>query len=591
VAEDTIIGMFNARVFELRDQPALRTKDAQGEWSVRTWSDYGREVRALTRALGERGVGAGDAVAVLSGNRAEYHIADLATLALGAVAVPIYHTNAPEQVEYVLDHSEAKVVFCENPAQLAKVAEVRSRLANLDKVITFTEGPADATYDDLVAHGEELDAADPAVYDDGCAKVNPEDLAFLIYTSGTTGPPKGAMLTHANVIWTSNSLLQIIPRHYARLISYLPLAHIAERMVSHYNMINMGGETWFGGGVDTLREDIAACRPTVFFAVPRVWEKFQMAIETRLGELSGVQGALARAARESGARVTTARQENRPVSLRDRVLYPVLDRVVFGKLRRQVGFDDCRAFISGAAPITRETLMFFHSLGIPIAEVYGQTEGCGPTSLNPPDRIKIGTVGPPIPGCDVRIADDDEILVKGGNVFLGYFKNPEATADTLVDGWLHSGDLGRLDDDGYLTITGRKKDLIITAGGKNVSPQNIESALKASHLVSQAVVIGDRRKFLSALITLDEEVVRNWAKDKDLPDDIESLSKTPEVRAAVQAAVDEVNSRLSQVEQIKKFTVLPADFTQEAGEITPTLKVRRHRIEQRYEDAIEEMYR
>lgn len=584
---ETIIAMFNDRVRELGDKPALITY-REGSKSVRTWTDYGAEVRALARALAAEGVGQGDAVAVLSGNRAEYHIVDLATLACGAVAVPVYHSNSPEQVQYVLEHSDSKVVFVENEQQLAKVNEIRGNLASLKKTVTFSDGEADATFDDMREKGVELDKADPDAYTAACEEVRPDDLACLIYTSGTTGPPKGAMLTHANVVWTSDSLRQILDLENAVFISFLPLAHIAERMVSHYNMINLGGETWFGGGIDTLRDDLKVCRPTVFFAVPRVFEKFEVAIKARFDEMEGIQATLVKAAVNVGERVVEATQAGRSPGLLDRILHPVLDRVVLSKLRAQVGFDRVEAVISGAAPITRETLVFFHSIGLPIAEVYGQTEGCGPTSLNPPSRIKIGTVGPPIPGCQVEIADDGEVLVKGGNVFRGYYHNEEATTETLEDGWLHSGDLGELDEDGYLTIVGRKKDLIITAGGKNISPQNIESSLKASPWISQALVIGDRRKFLSALLTLDAEAVAAFAEKEGIEGD---PADSDAVKGLVAEAVEDTNSKLSSVEQIKKYEILPHDFTQEAGEITPTLKVRRHKIEERYGDTIEAMYK
>jgi len=590
MAADTIIGMFNQQVFGLRDRPALRTKTAPGQWSVRTWADYGKEVRAIARALAAEGVGAGDAVAVLSANRAEYHIADLATVANGAVAVPVYHSNSPEQVQYVLEHSDAKAIFVENAAQAAKVAEIRGNLSGLKKVITFTDGESDAEYGELLDKGRELDAADPSAYDDTCAAVKSGDHACFIYTSGTTGPPKGAMLTHDNVIWTAGSLEKILPAEGPRFISFLPLAHIAERMVSHYGQIRFGGETWFGGGIDTLREDLADVRPTIFFAVPRVYEKFEAAIKDRFAGMTGVQKAMVDLALKVGTRCVEAEASGMTPKATDRLMRPLLDRVVFHKLRAQVGFDDLQAVVSGAAPITRETLVFFHALGIPIAEVYGQTEDCGPTSLNPPDRIRIGTVGPPIPGVEVKIDEDGEILVKGGNVFAGYHKNPEATAETVVDGWLHSGDLGQIDEDGYLEIIGRKKDLIITAGGKNISPQNLESELKAHPLVSQALVIGDRRKFLSAIVTLDAEAVAAWAEKAGIKADPAALAADPAVVAEIQAAVDELNAHVSSVEGIKKFTILPEDFTQEAGEITPTLKVRRHKIEQNYADQIEAMY-
>lgn len=583
---DTIISLFNEQVRTLGDKPALITYQ-KGQKSIRTWEDYGKEVRAVARALAAEGVGKGDAVAVLSGNRAEYHIVDLATLACGAVAVPIYHSDSPEQVRYVLDHSEAKAIFVENASQAAKVQEVRNTLSALKMVVTLTDGVADATYEELREKGIELDKADPRAYEASCQQAKPEDLACLIYTSGTTGPPKGAMITNDNVTWTAGSLRRLVELDPARFLSFLPLAHIAERIVSHYNMINQGGETWFGGGIDTLKDDIAACKPTLFFAVPRVYEKFEMALKQRFATLEGMQGKIMNKAVDTGIRVVEAQQAGRPPKLLDRFLYPLLDRIALSKVRAQLGLDQVKLIASGAAPIMRDTLVFFHAVGLPIAEVYGQTEDCGPTSFNPPERIKIGTVGPPIPGEEVKIDEDGEILVRGGNVFKGYYKNEEATAETLEGGWLHSGDLGELDEDGYLKITGRKKDLIITAGGKNISPQNIESSLRSDPYISQVVVIGDRRKFLSCLITLDEEAISAWAKANGVSGNPAESAKVAEL---VQKAVDKTNSQLAQVEQIKKFTILPHDFTQDADEITPTLKVRRHKIAERYDAEIEAMY-
>ena len=590
MADSTVVSLFNARVHTMREAVALRSGNGDGVWSERTWSDYGSEVRALARGLAARGVGKGDAVAVLSGNRAEYNIADLATLANGAVAVPIYATNSPEQVGYVLEHSGAKAVFVEDDAQLAKVSAVRGQLPDLEVVIGFDTSSdtssgtfgADETYDALVGAGRLLDEERPADYDDACADVAPGDLAMLIYTSGTTGPPKGAMITHANVVWTARSLAQVLGVDDYRVISFLPMAHIAERMVGHYAMIYFAGQTNFGGGIDTLRDDIASVRPTVFFAVPRVYEKFEAAVRERLGGLSGLRGALVRQAQAVGERIVVARQSGESVGLVERIMHRFLDRLALSKLRAQVGFDQCEFMISGAAPITTGTLEYFHSLGLPVAEVYGQTEGCGPTALNPPGRVRIGSVGPPIPGVDVRL-DDGEICVRGGNVFRGYFGNDDATGVTLRDGWLYSGDLGELDEDGYLRITGRKKDLIITAGGKNVSPQNIESALQASPYISQAVVIGDSRKFIAALIALDADALGEWGETA-------ADSGSDAVRELIGGVVADVNETLSNVEQVKKFTILPADLTQEAGELTPTLKVKRDVVTERYAAEIDAMY-
>lgn len=583
----TVIEEFNAQVDKLSAEPALISKTDAGTWVTRTWNEYARDVRALSRALAAEGVGPGDAVAVLSGNRAEYHVADVATLALGAVAVPIYQSNSSEQVKYVLDHSESKIVFCEDPDQLAKVASVRGDLQHLEKVITFTTGAADDTYEHMVIKGRELDSANPNDYLSSCSKVKPDHSACIIYTSGTTGPPKGVVITHGNVAWTAGSLEQMIDHSQYRCLSFLPLAHIAERIVSHYAQILFGGQTWFGGGVDTLKDDLGVCRPTMFFAVPRVYEKVEAALRQRFSEMTGLKGTLVTTAVTIGERVVTARQDGRQPGIIDRTAHRLLDHLALSKVREQLGFDKVTDVISGAAPITVETLTFFHAIGVPIREVYGMTEGTGPTTLNPRDKIKVGSVGPAIPGCDVKIAQDGEILFRGGNVFSGYFKNPEATSETVVDGWLHSGDLGELDADGYLKIIGRKKDLLITAGGKNVSPQNIESGLKASPFVSQAVVIGDRRKFISALVTLDDEAIATWAAERGIevpPHD------APEVHELIQGAVDEVNRKLSSAEQVKTFMILPADLSQETGELTPTLKVKRHVIMERYANVIDAMY-
>jgi long-chain acyl-CoA synthetase len=331
-------------------------------------------------------------------------------------------------------------------------------------------------------------------------------------------------------------------------------------------------------------------RPTILFAVPRIWEKLEVALRHRFEETPGLLGRLARQNLAINGRLVEARQAGERPRFLDRLIGPLLDRVAGAKVRSQLGLDRVTDAISGAAPIARETLVFFHTLGIPIREVYGQTEGTGPTSLMPRDDIRLGTVGTAVPGVEIRIAEDNEILVRGGNIFRGYYKNEQATADTVVDGWLRSGDLGRLDADGFLSIIGRKKDLIITAGGKNISPQNIESALRAHEEIGQAVVIGDGRRFMSALITLDPEGIETFSKESGCSSDPEALAASDEARELVQCIVDEVNARLSNVEAIKKFTILPQDFSQDTGELTPTLKVKRHVVNEKYAAEIEAMY-
>ena len=591
-AQETIIDEFNRNVAEIPDKPAMRTRDAHGNFTdVLTWGQYGAKVRAVAAALRAEGVGRGDGAGILSGNRAEYHIADVATLATGAVAVPVYSSNSPEQVQYVLENGDAKVCFVENAEQAAKVAKVREHLPSLKKVITFTDGEADLTWAELVTEGEKLPEAEPAAYAEMCAQIKGDDLACLIYTSGTTGPPKGVMLSHHNVAWTGEKIVEVLHADPYRVLSYLPLAHIAERLVSHYGCIQLGGETWFAGSIDTLRDDIGACRPTLFFAVPRVYEKFEAAIRQRLAETPGLKGTLARKAQEVGERVARAEQAGLSANPLDSILNNILSKVVLEKLHAQVGFDKVQIMATGAAPITDDTMFFFMSLGLGINEVYGQSEGTGPTTLTPVGGIKIGSVGTAVPGVEIKIDDDGEICFRGENVFVGYYKNEEATKETLdADGFLHSGDLGELGSDGYLKITGRKKDLIITAGGKNISPQNIESMLKSNPLISQAVAIGDKRKFMSALITIDEEAIAAWAEANGKDDDVAALVACDEVKKIVDDAVAATNEKLSHVEQVKKFTILPKDLTQEAGEMTPTLKVKRNVVTERYADHIDKMY-
>jgi long-chain acyl-CoA synthetase len=476
--------------------------------------------------------------------------------------------------------------------------KTRAELPALKKVIIFdAEGVA---LDDFVMSWEQLLAAgfkygseNPKAYDEHTGKIKAEDLATLVYTSGTTGPPKGAMLTNGNIVWTCGALdkvLHVSPDE--RKLSYLPLSHIAERMVGHFTHLYGGGETWFAESIDTLREDLQACKPTIFFGVPRVWEKFYAGITALLEGLPEEQKVMAEQALQLGLKRVEAQQagSSLPPDLEEK--YQEADGKLFALARAALGLNEANALVSGAAPIHQDVLRFFHAIGLPVAEVYGQTEDNGPTSINPPDKIKIGTVGPPIPGVQVKIAEDGEVLVKGGNVGPGYFKNDEATKELIdADGYMHSGDVGEFDDDGYLRITDRKKDLIITAAGKNVAPQVLENMLKNSPWISQAVVIGDRRPFLTALITLDQEKVAQFAEQKSIPhENFAELTQHPDIQQLVDNAVAETNEQLARVEQIKKWIVLERDFAQEHDEMTPTMKVRRKAITEKYADTIESMY-
>jgi long-chain acyl-CoA synthetase len=594
---DTITQRFHDQVATMGDRAAMHFR-AGDAWRSISWTEYGRAVRETALGLAALGVEPRDCVCILSSNRPEWHVADLGIMSTGGRTVPVYQTNSPSQVAYIAGHSEAKVVFVDGEEQLRKVEKERSDLPALEHAVVFGDFPESAdgfvlSLDTLRERGRALDAERPGLYDERRHAASPEDVATIVYTSGTTGDPKGAMLTHGNVISAAKSLLEVFeePAGRGRRISYLPLSHIAERMTSDFTQVYNGCEVWFAESIDTLLRDLVECKPTVFFAVPRVWEKFHQGITVKLAALPDEQRQMAEGAIEISKAVVEMRQDGEePIP---EMLHGLeqAEAMLFAPARAALGLDQCDYYVSGAAPINEDILKFFHAIGIPIAEVYGQTEDCGPTSLNPRDRIKIGTVGPPIPGVELEIAEDGEILVRGGNVFPGYYRNEEASAEMLEGGWMHTGDVGVLDEDGYLTITDRKKDLIITAAGKNVAPQELENRLKYHPLVSQAVVIGDRRPFLSALITLDEEAVGRFAAERGLrTDDPAELTAAQDVREAVEGAVDAVNAGFSRPEQIKRWTVLPRDFLQEENEITPTLKVRRRAIIEKYAVEIEALY-
>jgi long-chain acyl-CoA synthetase len=454
------------------------------------------------------------------------------------------------------------------------------------------------TFDDLRSLGRQQLERDAETVEKRTRALSSEDVATIVYTSGTTGLPRGTMLTHENLSETIRSVTGIVSLSPAdRFLSFLPLSHIAERVVSHLGQIASGGETWFAAGLATVPEDLRACRPTIFFAVPRVWEKFQQAVQAELARLPRPLRAAAERWIELGrARVAAAAGLYDPPELRDRLAHAALDATVGARVRRGLGLDKGRVYVSAAAPIDPELLWWFHAAGIPISEVYGQTEDCGPTTMNRPGRIRIGTVGEPLPRVEVRLGPDGEVLVRGPNVCAGYWGDPAATAELLVDGWMHSGDLGSLDD-GYLRIVGRKKDLIVTSSGKNIAPQDLETRLRAEPLVSQAVVVGDGRKYLTALLALDDEAV--GAALEEAPSgrghgrthgSAEVLASHPLVQAQLKQAIDEINAGRAPAERIKDWRILPRDLTVGGGELTPTLKVKRGAVIDRFGDLVEEMY-
>lgn len=590
MATDTIPSRLREQATTRGNSPAYYVKSGS-VWKSSTWAEYAEQVWTAAKAMVALGLEAGDRVCILGFNRPEWTIFDIAAMTAGASPAGIYTTCSSPEVQYIIDHAEAPLVLLEDKGQWEKVKAQRDNLPHLKHVVMMKG--TERIDDPLVMSWEEFNAHAEGVPDDEIQKrldaIEPHGLATMIYTSGTTGPPKGVMLSHENLTWTTDcasDLIELLPEDCS--LSYLPLSHIAEQVFSIHAPLSRGMSIYFAESIDKVRENLAEVQPTVLFAVPRIWEKFHAGISGKLLEATGLKKKLVEWAQDVGREVSAHKNSSKPITGALGLKYKLADRLVFSKLKARIGLGRARVCVSGAAPIAPEVLEFFAGFDLVIHEVYGQSEDTGPTSFNAPGATRYGTVGQPMPGVQVKIAQDDEILVKGPNVFLGYFKNPEATAETLQDGWLHSGDLGKLDSQNFLSITGRKKDIIITAGGKNIAPKNIEAALKNLPMISEAVVIGDRRKFLSALVTLDEEYAAQWASERDLSGD---LHTSQDVIDEVQKGVDnEVNPQFARVETIKKFTILHRQLTVDDGELTPTLKVKRKVVHEHFADEIEAMY-
>lgn len=596
-ASRTVVRRFWERVDTHPGRPALRSYH-DGAWRALDWGEYGTAVAEVAAGLLTLGIRPGERVGLLSGNRPEWHIADLAILSIGAVTVPVYATNSSPQVAYVLGDANARVCFVDGAEQLAKVLLHREQLPQLEHIVGLGALPGldrDSLVSDLGllrTDGRNRLAAEPDAVARRATAVRPGDTATLVYTSGTTGPPKGTMITHGNLDWTASAveaMVRLTPDD--RFLSYLPLSHIAERVTSHVGQIVSGGETWFAKSMATVPEDLRACRPTIFFAVPRVWQKFHEAIVEQVAAKPKPMRALIERYMELGAASVRAREQGSEFARRQHRQYRLLDRTFGALLRRKLGLDRARIIVSSAAPIHPDLVRWFHAIGLPIAEVWGQTEDCGPATINPPDAIRIGTVGVPVPGLEVRTADDGELFVRGGSVCAGYFGHPEATAELIdPEGWMATGDLGAIDADGYVRITGRKKDLIINAAGKNISPSEIETRLAMEPLIGHAVVIGDGRKYLVALLTLDPDDAADWAERHGAFADTAALVDDPALRTEIDAGVERVNRQHAPVEQIKQWRLLPEPFSVDGGELTPTLKVKRAVVMERNADIVEEMY-
>jgi long-chain acyl-CoA synthetase len=569
--------------------PALSFRDA-GRWIDVTYVELGHRARDIARGLIALGVEPGDRVSVLSNTRPEWTFADAGIMFAGATLAPVYHTNAPEECRYILAHADARVVFCEDAEQLAKIREVRDKLPALRQVIAFRGAETDPdaiSVEELVERGEEVD---PNAPERALSQVAPTDVATIIYTSGTTGPPKGCEITHENWVFT----VRAYERHLAldppiRTFMFLPLAHSLARVIQLF-VLDQGGTLVFWG-LDSSRliDDLAETRPTYLPSVPRVFEKVHTRVLAEAGE-SGMRKRLVDWAVGVGSTVTRLQDAGRTPPATLRLRHRLADRLVLGKVRALFG-GELKAALSGAAPISREVLEFFDACGIPIAEGYGMSETSAAGAVNSLSERRLGSIGKVLPGTELKIAEDGEILMRGPHVMRGYLKDPAATAAAFdEEGWLHSGDLGSIDEDGFVYVTGRKKDLIITSSGKNISPANIESALRDSRWISQAVVFGDERPYLVALITLDPEELPALAEELGIDADPAAMHQHPEVIARIAAVVDEVNAGLARIEQVKRFSILDRDLTQEDGELTPTLKVKRALVYRRFAEEFAALY-
>ncbi len=567
------------------DRTAIRTKD--DEFSC-TWGEYAERVEAIAGGFAALGIEKGATVALMLTNRPEFHFADAAVMHLGAAPFSIYNTYTPEQIAHLLGDAESAVVITEQ-AFCDRVLAVREKVDSVEHVVVVDGEAPEGTIslEDLAGRRE-----DDFDFEAAWKAVEPDDILTLIYTSGTTGHPKGVQITHANICETVRSYDDLIQfPDGGRIVSYLPMAHVAERNVSHYLPMLCGFTVTCCPDARQVIAYLPEVRPTWFFAVPRIWEKLKAAIEQTLAGAPDEQRKATEEALEASLEKVRLEQDDEdvPEDLASRV--EKADEQIFSKIREQLGLDEIEACNVGAAPTAPEVIEFFHALGIPLAELWGMSETTGAGTCNPPDRIKIGTVGPAAPNCEIKLAEDGEVMVKGPIVMKGYRNLPDKTKETFTDdGYLLTGDIGEFDDDGYLRIVDRKKELIITAAGKNLSPANIEARLKQIPLVSQAVAIGDRRKFISALLTLDEEAATAWAKEHGVGGDPSTLAENEELAAEVERGLEQANEDLARVEQVKKFKLLPADWEPGGDELTPTMKLKRKPIAEKYADEIEAIY-
>ena len=595
---DTVAQMFWDAVARRGNRVCLRQKDF-GIWRAMTWNQLGDTVRDVGMGLIALGFEAGEVISILSNTNREWMQADLGGHVAGGVVNGIYPTDAAPQVEYLCADSSSVFLFVEDEEQLDKVLEVRARLPMLRKIIVFDmEGlrelsdPQVLSFEALRALGRAHHTKHPGLLSQRSTARKPEDVAILVYTSGTTGKPKGAMISHKNIVVTCRAYNEFAPQNeYDERMAFLPLCHIAERIGGEYFPLYTGSIINFVENPDTVPENVREIQPTTFTAVPRVWEKFYSGVLIRIRESTLLQQAAYAWAIGVGMARARLLEDGKPVPSSLELKFRIARFLALDNIRRLIGVHRARILLTGAAPISPDLVRWYLALGLPMVEVWGMTESCGAVTSNPIGRIKPGSIGTATRHAEVRLSSEGELLVKGDSVFMGYLNQPEKTAETIKDGWLHTGDVGRIDEDGYFYISDRMKDIIITAGGKNVTPSEFENQLKFSPYITDAVVIGDKRAYLSCLVMVDHENLEQWAQESSIPfSDYKSLTRRPEVINLIGTEIERVNKLFARVEQIKQFRLIETKLTAEDEELTPTMKLKRKLVNEKYRDLIDSMY-
>lgn len=591
--KDTICGMVKAQKDKYGDRVMMKV-NRDGAWKDISYNEFWDKARNLGLAMISMGIEPGDRVAIFSANSPEWQMVDVGVLSIGAADVPLYATITANQAEYILKDSNSRICFVGTEDHMNRVLQVKDNLPDLMKVVTMDNTEADdpdvVTFEEMLKTGESYE--DKEQFDKRLENVDPMDLCSIVYTSGTTGNPKGVMLLHNNFmsnVSTISTLVHVDDNEIC--LSFLPLSHVLERMSGYYTAVYNGVTIAHARSIDDLVEDIAVIRPHWMVSVPRLYEKIHAGVLANIEQESGLKQKIFHWAVGVGREMSEHIVDHKPVPLSLKVKHAIADKLVFSKIYEKMG-GRLRFFVSGGAPLSKEIAKFFHALGILILEGYGLTETSPVLTVNLPDAVRFGTVGKPIPNVEIKIAEDGEILARGPNIMKGYFNRPAESEEALEGGWFHTGDVGYIDDDGFLHITDRKKDIIVTAGGKNIAPQNIENTLKVNRYIEQVCVIGDKRKFLSALIVPNFEELQSWAKEQGLPyKDVEALLSDEKVRQHFRSILDDMLGEFDRHERIVEFSLLPEEMTEAAGLLTPTLKVKRRQVTEKFADRINRMYK